>query len=334
MDSRTIASIFLFCIAFLTCLTGLGQGQQTPVSASAQAPPTSLVPVPFAVQIKKAVAFIETDCLKDGKIVPYSATAFFLVKPDERLGKDRGFEYLVTNRHAAQPGIEDGIPCQVTNYILRLNLRRNDPSQPIAAAPVLLGPNLPWVFPTDPSVDLAILPFGADPSKVDFEPIPTTMLATDEVVKANGVAEGDAVIFTGLFTQMPGLLKLEPIVRQGNIAMMPDELIGTTLKKPGNLYLADIHVFGGNSGSPMFVNLGGFRNGDMKAGNNYKLLGVISGYETEDANFNLQAATTYSGKVGMNSGVASVVPAKDLDILLNCEQLQAQREAVVKQGGQ
>ena len=83
------------------------------------------------------------------------------------------------------------------------------------------------------------------------------MLATEEVVKADGISEGDPVIFTGLFVQMPGLLKLEPIVRQGSIAMMPDEPIGTTLNKPGSLYLADIHVFGGNSGSPMFVNLGG-----------------------------------------------------------------------------
>jgi hypothetical protein len=328
---RSIASCFLVSTVLLSCLTGLAQSQQSPVSASAQTA-TSHVPVPFAVEIKKAVAFIEADCFKDGKVVPYSATAFFLVKPDERLGKDRGFEYLVTNRHAAQPGIEDGAPCQVVNYFVKLNLRSNDPAHPTVATPIPLGPKLPWVFPDDPSVDLAIIPFAADQSKVDFEPIPTTMLATDDIVKANGIGEGDPVIFAGLFVQVPGLIKLEPIVRQGIIAMIPDEAIGTTLKRPGSLYLADVHVFGGNSGAPMFVNLGGFRNGSLIAGNNYKLLGVVSGYEKEDADFNLQAATTYSGKLGMNSGVASVVPAKELDALLNGEQLQSQRDLVVKQG--
>jgi hypothetical protein len=332
MNSRRgIANSFLFSITLFTCLTCLGQSQQSPVSASTQTA-TSHVPVPFAVEIKKAVAFIEADCFKDGKVVPYSATAFFLVKPDERLGKDRGFEYLVTNRHAAQPGIEDGAPCQVINYFVKLNLRSNDPAHPTVATPIPLGSKLPWIFPDDPSVDLAIIPFAADQSKVDFEPIPTTMLATDDVIKTGGIAEGDPVIFAGLFVQVPGLLKLEPIVRQGTIAMMPDEPIGTTLKKPGALYLADVHVFGGNSGSPMFVNLGGFRNGSMVVGNNYKLLGVVSGYEQEDAEFNLQAATTYSGKLGTNSGVASVVPAKELDSLLNCQQLQSQRDFAIKQG--
>ena len=71
----------------------------------------------------------------------------------------------------------------------------------------------------------------------------------------------------------------------------------------------------------------------MMAANNYKLLGVISGYEREDANFNLQAATTYSGKLSANSGVASVVPATELDALLNCAMLQAQRDSIVKQAG-
>lgn len=96
--------------------------------------------------------------------------------------------------------------------------------------------------------------------------------------------------------------------------------------------MADVHVDGGNSGSPMFVNLGGVR-GSSIGGNNYKLLGVISGYEREDANFNLEAATTYTGKLGLNSGVASVVPAKELDALLNSAKLQALRDDAVKQTG-
>ena len=330
---RNFAGVLALVAIFFSGLSTIVSGQTPPVTASAQtgADASHPVPVPFGMEIKKVVAFIETDCLQEGRAVPYFSTAFVLVKPDERLGKDRGFSYLVTNRHAVQPGIENGAPCQVVNYSIRVNVRSSDPSRPPTGTSVSLGPNLPWVFPEDPAVDLAVIPFGVDQSKVDLEPIPTTMLATDDVIKANRIGEGDPVIFSGLFVQVSGLLRLEPIVRQGIIAMMPDEPIGTTLKKPGNLFLADVHVFGGNSGSPMFVNLAGFRNGAIFSGNNYKLLGVISGYEQEDANFNLQAATSYSGKIGMNSGVASVVPAQELDKLLNSEKLQVLRDDAVRQ---
>jgi hypothetical protein len=77
----------------------------------------------------------------------------------------------------------------------------------------------------------------------------------------------------------------------------------------------------------MFVNLGGVRNGGLSVGTNYKLLGVVSGYEFEDADFNLQAATTYSGTLGANSGVTSIVPAEELDKLLNSAPLQALRDS-------
>jgi hypothetical protein len=315
--------------ALFACASVFGQAPSNPVSATGQAVATP-PHISFATAIKKSIAYLETDCLgEDGKIIPYYSTAFFVIKLDERLGKDRGFVYLVTNRHAAQQGIEDGASCRVSNYSIRVNLRSAIPTDPPLASSAALGPNLPWIFPDDPSVDLALALVQPDQSKVDYEPIPTTIFATSDVIKTNAIGEGDPVIFTGLFVQMPGLLRLEPIVRQGTIAMIPSEPIMTTLKKPGNLYLADVHVFGGNSGSPMFVNLGGVRNGGLLMGTNYRLLGVVSGYEFEDTNFNLQAATTYSGKLGANSGVTSVVPAEELHKLINTPSLQVMRDAVV-----
>jgi hypothetical protein len=309
-------------------LTAFGQGQ-APVATSSQQATATTPKSSFTTEIKKTIAYLEADCLVVGKIEPHSSTAFFIVKPDDRLGKDSGFEYLVTNRHAAQPGIEQGTPCQVVNYAIRMNLRDASTGDS-KATNFILGPNLQWVFPDDPSVDLAVVPMAPDRSKVDFEPISTAILATEEVVKSTGIGEGDPVVYTGLFVQMPGLVKLEPIVRQGIIAMIPDEPIYTTLKHPGSLYLADVHVFEGNSGSPMFVNLGGLRNGQVKFGYDYKLLGVVSGYAHEDTDFNFQVVTTYAGKLGANSGVASVVPAKELDRLLNSPTLQTQRDAAVK----
>jgi hypothetical protein len=45
--------------------------------------------------------------------------------------------------------------------------------------------------------------------------------------------------------------------------MLPSENMDTTLGKKGHIYLADVHTFGGNGGSPVIVNVGGFRDGLM-----------------------------------------------------------------------
>jgi hypothetical protein len=68
-------------------------------------------------------------------------------------------------------------------------------------------------------------------------------------------------VFTGLFVQFIGQTKLEPIVREGKIAMIPGEAVPTTMHTLGHVYLVDAHVFGGNSGSPMLIDLGGQRDG-------------------------------------------------------------------------
>jgi hypothetical protein len=90
-----------------------------------------------------------------------------------------------------------------------------------------------------------------------------------------------------------------------------------------------VHVFGGNSGSPLFVNLGGLRNNTFTSSYDYKLLGVVSGYYTEDSNLTLSIATTYHGTVRQNSGIAIVVPADKLKELLDSAPLQALRDAEI-----
>src|SRR5436309_12803072 len=101
---------------------------------------------------------------------------------------------------------------------------------------------------------------------------------------------------------------------------------------PRRVYLADIHVFEGNSGGPLFVNIAGYRNGSMTVGGfPYRLLGVVSGYFTEDTHFKLTVATTLEGKFQGNSGIAMVVPADELKQLLELPELQIQRNALVPQ---
>jgi len=256
-------------------------------------------------------------------------TCFFVVVPDARLGPDRGFVYLVTNRHVAQPGIDLGSPYQVGAIYLRMNLATPVQGIRSTGGQIPLSDQLHWFFPSDDAVDLAILPIAPDQAKFAYLPIPLSMIVGSEEIKLDQVGIGDPVIFAGYFRSFSGETRMEPIVRQGVIAMLPEEKLDTTLHKKGHLFLADLHAFHGNSGSPVFANLGGMHRGSFYLGDKYVLLGVISGYYPESAGSSVPAATVLTGEVRDNSGVATIVPGEELVRLLNSKEVQANRDSQV-----
>src|ERR1700682_3958748 len=288
---------------------------------------TAAQPKSFTTLLKKTVGFLHVAYLRDGTLMEANGTCFFVIYEDKRLGENRGFIYLVTNRHMANPGIEDGNSFPVISFGLRLNLSNSDQGSQDGQIPI--EGQRHWFYPSDDSVDLAVIPFAPDQVMYDYFPFPVSLFATRDVVAAQGIADGDSILFAGYFYQFPGLKKFQPIVREGVLAMMPDENLYTTLKKPGHLYLGDVHVFGGHSGSPLFVNLSGFRNGAIYGGTQYRLLGVVSGFYHEDSNLNLTIATTLRGTLEQNSGIAMVVPVDELKALLDSPALQAVRASEV-----
>lgn len=187
-----------------------------------------------------------------------------------------------------------------------------------------------WFFPSDDAVDLAVAPLVPDKMKYAYMSIPSTMIATAEQLKTGEFGVGDPVTFAGYFSNFSGRIRMEPIVRDGVIAMLPEEKLDTTLHKQGRLFLADIHAFHGNSGSPVFVNIGGIHNGTMYVGEKYVLLGVLSGYYPESVGFSVPAATVLTGEVRDNSGIATIVPGAELINLLNSPDVQADRDRQVK----
>jgi hypothetical protein len=261
----------------------------------------------------------------------HSGTGFIVYLPDERLGKndrgdDEGFLYLVTNRHVVQPGIESGKPCKVLNYSLALNHKGKSADDPPYVVISPLGPSVPFVFPTDVAVDLAILPISLSQSEWDFQAVSTKTFATPEMIAQHQIVEGDPVLFSGLFIQYSGSTKLEPVIRTGALAMLPSDLMTTTLGKPGHIYLAEAHVFGGNSGSPMFVDAAKFRNG---IGFEYKFLGVVSGEILETSDLTLQVTTSYKTSIAANSNVSMIVPADDVEKMLHSTELSQARDRAV-----
>jgi hypothetical protein len=228
------------------------------------------------------------------------------------LPKDSAFDYLVTNRHMIECWDDQQHPRDVTSLVIRVNTKDGSSRK-------LSGSPRDWYFPNDESVDLAVMPVTL-PDDLDFAGITSDIFATKEFMRNEQIAEGSPIILSGYFYQFPGERRFQAIVRQGILSMVPDEPIKTTAGKLGIVYLGDVHIFGGNSGSPVMVAAGPVNI------DGYHLLGIVSGYYSEDEKFNLEVATTLTATVHANSGVAMIVPVDFLKTLLDRPELKAKRE--------
>ncbi len=314
----------LFCV--LMTITAMCSGQAAPSGKAGHEQEPA--PEPEITQIRKSVTFIKLMCNDGSRELDVRGTGFFIGYPDPRLGQDGAFSYLVTNRHVALCVNDSGHAMRVDRISIRLN--RPQANGGTLSEEIALNEhgNIQWVVPEDSSVDLAVFPLLPD-ARFDFKLLSVTMLATKDLLAKEGITEGEPVFFAGFFYQFPGTKRMQPIVRQGIIAMMPDEKI-PFVGIPEKLYLADVHAFGGNSGAPAFINLGGFHHGTMVLVEDYRVLGVVNGEILEDENFDLQLATTFRGVARANSGVSTIVPADYLKALLEGPRLQRMRDEVVK----
>lgn len=317
MNARYVVCASLILAVLLGCMAA----QNPPATPLTQTAPTG-APDPVERQIRKTVTFITLICLRGNLQIRAQGTGFFISVPDSRLPDNRGFGYLVTNRHVAMCWDEQNKPMQVQSVSIRLNLKDGSSKESTAVG------NVPWILPSDDSVDLALLPAAPDDSAFDFRYIPDSIFATESVIKQESISEGLKLVFSGFFYQVPGLTHIEPILREGIVAMMPDEDVVTTTGKKGKVYLGEVHAFHGNSGSPAFVEVGGLRGSTLRFGSNYRLLGVVSGGYSEGEQNNLVLETPLASKPG-NSGIAMIVPASALRALLDEPSVVALRDAEV-----
>lgn len=320
----------LLIATFLFTSPAWAQGQ-----AAAPANPPSQQPQfgpGFGDITAATVAFITVPYKEGDSVKAIKGTCFLVSLPDDRLGKDRVWTYLVTNRHVATA---EGVPSDelLPEVILRVNLSQPQDGRTAIDDHVPLNSARRWFYPADPTVDLAVLPIGFDSTKLDLKGIPASMLATDDVLKAQSVGLGDPVFFVGYFAQFPGTQRAQPIYRSGSLAMMPADPIQMDGGGSEHLYLADVHAFLGNSGSPLFINLVGFRRGIIVGGGpaSEYLLGVVNGFIPE-RNGRVTGAATFEGVQGTepNSGILTFVPAQELKDLLDSPELQKQRNDEVE----
>jgi hypothetical protein len=201
-------------------------------------------------QIKKAVVFLGLDNR-------YRGTGYIVTVPDGYLSYTDPVtaesnpisvpqSFLVTAAHVAEQ-------LEGRNFLIRANGIGGK------VRTINAGPDCKWWYHPDEipgqkkQVDSAVTIFPAgELPHIDVAPIPLFMFADSEIIKESDLGIGDEVFITGLFTGVVETSKNIPIVRTGNVAMMPDEKIpfGDHLIEA---YLIESRSIGGLSGSPVFI---------------------------------------------------------------------------------
>jgi hypothetical protein len=283
-------------------------------------------PVRIPDVVLKCVAFVGEATLRsaDGAVSgDLLATGFFVSVPLFKQVRVPRFVYFVTAKHVASDlaGREA--------YFLA-----NKKGGGVKPIETVVG-NEWHLHPSDPTADIALIQVGVD-RDLDVDTVGIEDFGTPERLKELNVGIGDLVHSTGLFTPAPGQQRNMPIVRVGNIAMMPEEQIQTELGF-ADVFLIEAHSLGGISGSPVFVRptinfklppemaRSGVNNA-FWYGHGATLLGLMHGHwDIRESEMN-QAFFTHDRKHGVNMGIAIVVPAiKILETLFSPE-LAIERE--------
>ncbi len=173
-------------------------------------------------------------------------TAFWMIVKNAD-GPSGSSSYLITAAHVAR-AIES-----YPRWFIRLNGPDGHAQE--------INKSDRWHYHDDPSVDVAVLPVEP-PAHLRYEVMirPESIVWPDDSLRSE-VDVGDEVFVTGLFSPMEREKRNLPIVRTGNIAMMPgtDRIPVNEHKVNGHVvsdvegYLIEARSIGGLSGSPCFV---------------------------------------------------------------------------------
>lgn len=216
------------------------------------------------------------------------------------------FLFLVTAKHVVDT-------LSGRNVYIRANTKDGHSKE------LKVADNQKWYsHPADTAADVALMPVFL-PQEFDFIPLPSSMFLSESIRQTSGIGIADEVFITGLFAHHVGIAKNLPIVRTGNIAMIPDGRI--PIKDFGLMeaYLIEARSIGGLSGSPVFVIE------RKQSETTMYLMGLIHGHWDIPSESLIDDISQDAGvKAGVNVGIAIVTPAsKILDVLNGKEMRQA-----------
>jgi len=271
----------------------------------------------------KCVGFVGANAVvrdeKDSVSGDLHATGFFVSVPSEPLLAS--FIYFVTARHVA-----DDLKGR------EIYLLVNKVGGGVTTIPPIT--DRWYLHPTDKTADVAVVQVG-NPGNTDIRAVKLNTLGTPSLLAEFDVGIGDEVFATGLFTPVAGTARNEPIVRHGNIALMPQEQIQTELGY-ADVYLVEARSIGGLSGCPVFVRPS-LRlmeaahprvNGVQASTYTSILLGMMHGHwDIKESDLN-KAFITHDRKHGVNLGIGIVVPAQKILETINQPELQEMRRKI------
>lgn len=230
----------------------------------------------------------------------------FLVSHRLSAASDYGQIYAVTNRHV--------IKGEKTKIVaLRVNTK--------TATEIIQTERAHWLC--SPDDDLAVLPLDLSKSVYKAVVIPAEQFLTIRQINQYDIGPGDDTFSVGRFVTHEGKQRNTPIVRFGNIAMMPYEPIrcdeGDQLA-----FLVESRSLAGFSGSPVFtwIHAGSYRPshaGPMRDAFGPWLLGVNCGH-----------MIIRNGKKVEDSAIEVVIPAWKLKSFLCSEKIESLRLAEEK----
>jgi hypothetical protein len=190
-----------------------------------------------------------------------------------------------------------------------------------------------WYFHDDPTVDATVMPHMIRPA-YDVMHMNTDIFLTAEKMRERMIGIGDDVFFPGLFQFAPGTKQNHPILRHGNIAMLPETEIQIDAVF-AHVHLIEARSIGGISGSPVFVRetvaLPTLRADNSKVliignGNDFHLLGMVrSHWDVKERDINSHSGIQDRQR-GVNMGIAAVTPASKILEILNQPRLIQHRE--------
>jgi hypothetical protein len=272
----------------------------------------------IADRVLKSVGFVSRFDGSDQPLI-FGGTAFIVgVKMDA----NANLVHLVTAKHVAEA-------IEPAEAVIGINAKDGAPR-------FLRTGEQKWFYhPTHKdTVDVAVMPLGSpNMGLYDIAFIPEADFATEKRIAEYDIGLGDELIIVGLFTRFIGMTYLSPIVRTGNIAMMPRDPMPVKNFGEMEAYLVEGRSIGGLSGSPVFVRntvkypvqsakglsqLYGLGEGH--------LLGLVHGHWDLPVSFSPEQAEA------VNMGISIVVPAKKiLEVLYHPELVAIRKEHYQKE---
>lgn len=162
-----------------------------------------------------------------------------------------------------------------------------------------------------------------------YEPLPLELVASRQMFEEAQIKQSDRIIFPSLLVNFMGISRNYPVLRDGSIALIPDENVpieyvlgGKKISTKQNLLFLNATSIPGASGSPVFLWPGPRIIGNSFAigGGRPYLLGVIHGFYPASPRELLEVeVNTLKALFQENSGIAIAFPSWRLREILESD---------------